>query len=519
MRLQTWFSISLVMIIFLSACGGGRTTETQTNISPPLETNSTTNTPSDTNATANTNAKIPWTRYVGAHYTQIPNSGLIRSWAGGGLRDPGGSNTNYRPVFTGGGYVDDGYTAFSTLALPELQSLLGQGQYSVVTVGGNTPSSASVFLDSMATPAGRETYRLAIQNRVDAIASLGIANWQSHINFQFGNEITNSNSTGFYGATCLWVTRNDLVPTTSCDMATQFTPTYVEYYLAPGIAALEEKSLSLFGRSNILQGMLGSIVNLSNREEFLSTLLNYRVVGTYAPAYAGRTVSDLVDSVSIHYTAVTPEWRTSLDNFSATYWPDGAPITRIRALWATEEGGAKSASEGYGMATAMRVLARYLSWWQANGLTPDTGHVFFWGSDIKGSQGSCPACTSLDEDMPLLYNFTADSSLMEITKKKSLFGVTGSFESYEFAVEGQDKRVLIGFDPVPNSNSTVTSLTLDLSTWAGRRVSLIGYHLNNRAPSELAITPVDVSASASTTVNFSTTLSDNDALLILVQAL
>jgi len=433
------------------------------------------------------------------------------------LRDPGGPNTNYRPALSGSGYVDDGYATFTTLALPELQSLLSQGQYAVVTIGGNTPGGATVFLDSMATTAGRDAYRLAIQNRVDAIAALGITEWQSRINFQFGNEITNNNSTGFYGATCLWVTRDDPQPTTNCDMATQFTPAYVEYYLAPGIAALEEKSLSLFGRSNALQGMLGSIVNLANSENFLSTLLNYRVVGTYASAYAGWKVSDLVDSVSIHYTAVTPDWKTSLDKFAATYLPGGVPTTRVRALWATEEGGARSAEQGYGMATAMRVLARYLSWWQANGFTPDTAHVFFWGSDIKGTQGSCPGCTSLDEDMPLLYNFVGDRSLTEISKNKSVFGVTGSFESYEFALDGQDKRVLIGFAPTAGT-ATVTSLTLDLSAWTGRNVIVSAYHLANQAPLALAIAPVGVVASASTTVRFSATMAEKDALLIMVQA-
>jgi hypothetical protein len=354
---------------------------------------------------------------------------------------------------------------------------------------------------------------------VDAIAALGSAGWQDRVQFQFGNEITNNDSNGYYGSTCLWATRQDPVPTPNCDLATQFTPVYVEYFLAPGIAALEERSQALFGRGDALQGMLGSLVNLANREEFLSTLLNYRVVGTYAPAYAGKQVSELVDSVSIHYTAVTPDWKTSLDTFAATWWPGGVPATRVRALWATEEGGARSAEQGYGMATAMRVLARYLSWWQANGLTPDKAHVFFWGSDIKGSQESCAGCTSLDEDMQLLHTFTGDRGLAEITGNKSLFGVTGSFESYEFAVEGQDKRVLIGFVPVVMSDAAVTSLTLDLSAWAGRRVSVTAYHLANQAPVALAIAPAEVIASASTAIGFSAPLADKDALLILVQAL
>ncbi len=98
-----------------------------------------------------------------------------------------------------------------------------------------------------------------------------------------------------------------------------------------------------------------------------------------------------------------------------------------------------------------------------------------------------------------------------------MIGVTGDFESYEFAVGGQDKRVLIGFVPT-KGNAAVTSLTLDLSAWAGRSVSVTAYRLTNQAPLALAMAPVDVVASASTTVSFSATVADNDALLILVQA-
>lgn len=461
-----------------------------------------------------------WSRFVGAHYTNTPNSGLTRTWADGGLRDPGGGASNYKPAVSGSGYVDNGFSVFTTLAMPEIQNLLNQDRYAVVTIGGLTPGGASVFLDSMATTAGRDTYRLAIHNRVDAIAALNVSGWQTKINFQFGNEITNSNSTGFYGTTCLWVTRNDPTPTANCDLATQFVPTYVEYYLAPGVAALEEKSQSLFARSNALQGMLGSVVNLANREPFLATLLNYQVQGTYAPAYAGQRVSDLVDAVSIHYTAVSPDWKTALDNFRATYMPGGVPATRVRTLWATEEGGANNTEQGYGMATALRVLARYLSWWQANGFTPDTAHVFFWGSDIKGPSGTtCSGCTSIDEDMPLLYNFTGDHALTEITTNRAVFGTTDSYEFYEFGVDGQDRQVLVGMVPTTGGSATLSSLSLNLSAWAGRSVSITVYKLANQGPQLLPLSSDTVVASSSATVNFSATLADHDALLVLVQAL
>jgi hypothetical protein len=201
-------------------------------------------------------------------------SGLTRTWAGGGLRDPGGNGAHYLPALSGSTYVDNGYATFTGIALPLINTLLGDGKHAVLTIGGITPASASVFLDSMATPAGRDAYKKSIGDRVDQIAALSNSNgWEKKIHFQFGNEITNVNSTGFYGAVCLWVTRNAPTPVANCDLATQFIPAYVEYYLAPGVAYLEEKSQTLFGRPDALNAMLGSIVNLSNRESFLDSLL------------------------------------------------------------------------------------------------------------------------------------------------------------------------------------------------------------------------------------------------------
>ena len=373
----------------------------------------------------------------------------------------------------------------------------------------------------MQTSAGRDAYKKSIGDRVDQIAALSNGNgWEKKIYFQFGNEISNANSTGFYGSVCLWITRNDLVPVANCDLVTQFIPTYVEYYLAPGVVYLEEKSQALFGRPDALHAVLGSIVNLSNRESFLDSLLNYKVVGTYASAYANRYVYDTVDTVSIHYTVTTPTWRTTFDNFRNKYLPGGVPTTRVRALWATEEGGVRAAEQGYGMAVALRGIARYSSWWQANNLGPDDVHVFYWGSDVNSpSGGTCTGCTSMDEDMPVFYNFVGDRALTELTQEQSSFGVTGSFESYEFAVGGQEKRVLIGFEPANDgSTTTLSSLTLNLAPWAGRTVLVSAFKFANQGPQTLAVTPTSVVAGPSVSVTVSTTLTGLDALLIFVEA-
>lgn len=490
----------------LVACGGGSGGNASSSNPPP---------PPTTTGT-------PWTRYVGAHYTQTPGSGLTRPWAGGGLRDPGSASTNYKPELVNGTYVDNGYAPFQSIAIPEIDTLLSQSKNAVVTVGGLTPGTAGVFLDGISTQAGYDAYRTAITNRIDSIAALSSAgDWQNKIYFQFGNEISNVSVNGFYGNVCLWITRNDTVPTATCDLTTQFVPTYVEYYLAPGLAILQEKSQAMFGQPEAIQAMLGSIVNLSNRASFLDTLLAYTVVGTYAPSLAGRNVSDLVDAVSIHYTVTTPTWRTTLDNFRNQYFPGGVPATRVRALWTTEEVGVNVAENGYGMATALRGIARYLSWWQANAMSPDQAHVFLWGSDInRPSGGTCTGCTSVDQDMPVFYNFTGDNPLTEITTGRSTLAVTGDFESYEFSVEGQNKLVIIGFIPSGStSTTTLTGATLNLSAWNGRTVSVTAYQFANQGPQLLTVTPASVLASSSVPISIaSLTPGAQDAVVFLVQA-
>ena len=88
------------------------------------------------------------------------------------MRDPGGGGANYKPTLSGSTYVDNGYAAFTTIALPLINTLLGDGKQAVLTVGCITSATAAVFLDSMGTAAGRDAYKKSISDRVDQIAAL-----------------------------------------------------------------------------------------------------------------------------------------------------------------------------------------------------------------------------------------------------------------------------------------------------------------------------------------------------------
>ena len=79
--------------------------------------------------------------------------------------------------------------------------------------------------------------------------------------------------------------------------------------------------------------------------------------------------------------------------------------------------------------------------------------------------------------------------------------------------------MLVGMVPTTGGSATLSSLSLNLSSWAGRSVSITVYKLANQGPQMLPLLSDTVVASSSATVNFSATLADHDALLVLVQAL
>lgn len=495
-------------VLQLVACGGGGGT---TSTSPPPVVEPPPPPPPPPPAAT----KPEWTRYFGAHYTLTPNNSTTRDWARGGLRDPGGNRVNYQIAADGmGGYTDTGLTEFMNTSLAVIDELLADGRYAVVTVGGVTTGNAAVFFDSMDTTTGREAYQQSLYNRIDAIRALAHASgWEQKIYFQFGNEIQNVN--GYYGAVCNWVTSN---ATSNCDLATQFVPAYVERYLAPGVESLEAKSQTLFGRPDAIRMVLGSIVNLASRESFLDTLLDYQVQGTYAPSMAGKRVYELVDTISIHYTIGGSTWRTGLDNFRNTYVPGGVPVGRVHRIWATEEVGANTAEQGYGMAAVLHGVARYLSWWQANNMGPDDGHMFVWGADIDSpTGGTCTGCTSVDNDMPVLTNFTGNRAMIAQTSNLSTVTGSANVEMHEFVVEGVDKRVVILFSSDLLAGN-ITAASLNLSGWSGKSVAITAYQFATQGAAPIVVTPsAGTVGTVPLNVNLSVTLGGRDAVLLLIE--
>lgn len=171
-----------------------------------------------------------------------------------------------------------------------------------------------------------------------------------------------------------------------------------------------------------------------------------------------------------------------------------------------------SASQGFGMATALVDLARYLTFWQANDISPEDGHMFFWGSDVA----TCAGCTSLDADMHFLHDFTGDTSLTRVEGAATAAG-SGALEVHDFAVGGADKRVIITFVPGQTAGA-LSGVTLDLGAWAGKTASVTAYRFAGQGAETLGVTPASASASASVTLQLQADLVPRAAVLLLVDA-
>jgi hypothetical protein len=432
-----------------------------------------------------------WNDYVGAHYSARP-------WARGGLRDPGGVATAYRP--RDGGVADDGLDGFLRSAVPELRGLLQRGEYAVLQAGGASPG----FFDAIKTQTGRAAFAAALGNRIDLIHAMPEARgWESRVVFQFGNEI--QNPMGFYGVVCLWATRGR---TDTCDPDTEFAPTYVDLYLAPGVEILRAKSQELFGRPDAIRIALGSVVNLVSRRSFVEALLNRRVGDTAAPMLTGQLVSSLVDTVTIHYTMGSPQAPAIVDDFF-TRWtsPD---VGTVRSLWMTEEMGVRAARDGYALNTALRAIAPSLRWWKSRGLSPANAHIFIWGADQR-CEVSTSGCLSLDQSMPVFADFVGANELVETSDASATSSQPLTIYSYR---AGPNRRVVLAWlsGGAGSGSATVTAINLDLSPWLGRQVAASLRRVGAEGLPELP-----TSADRSGFV-FSTTITDREALLLMLEA-
>ena len=402
------------------------------------------------NAVTPVAAPPAWTAYVGSLYNP-------RSWAQS-VRDVGGVGA------VGFDYADPvgSLATFNqTLTLNIAPQILQYDQ--VLSVGGlgsgRDQAAVSKFMNSVKSDAAN-TYRDALYQRAKAVALLNGGVDKAY--WQFGNEI---NSQKFSETLHGWA-GDGVVPIAS---DTTTIPWLVEYFLAPGAEGVRQASQELFADSSRIHIMLGSIAAASNlnSQAFLNALLDYRIVGTYSPTLAGKYVYEIVDTLSIHYAVGTAgsKWRDFLDGLHQNRIGKGS----VRGVVSTEEVGQAAANLDYGMSTAVQVLTRYMDWWLTNNISPNHGHVFFYGSNL-GAVG-----TSIDELMPTLHSFLGDVPLTRAVTAASVTGAT-NIEHYQLESVPERRKILSVFS-ADGLATTLNTLTLDASGW--NQVAVTGHHYNN----------------------------------------
>jgi hypothetical protein len=289
---------------------------------------------------------------------------------------------------------------------------------------GRNLEAMEAYLDQVVSDAGLQA-RAGFQRMAREIALIPGASRKFY--WQIGNEI---NTDTFSSNLHQWA--GDGLPGAMHDQTT--IPILVEYFIAPAVAGIHQACEEVHGDDTSIRIMLGSIAVAANgpAQDFLAAMLDYTVVGTYAPSEAGKQVRDLVDTLSIHYMMGATEWEEGLDAIRLGQFGRG----RVSRVISTEEVGIRAADEGSGVQSALRTLGRYQYWWNLHGLSPDVSRVFFYGTSA--------GAPSIDTELPLLLAFTGAEALLNPSSPAIVMG-SGSIECREFEVGTTGKRLLLIF--------------------------------------------------------------------------
>ena len=210
---------------------------------------------------------------------------------------------------------------------------------------------------------------------------------------------------------------------------------------------------------------LGSIAGAynPNNRKWLDDILSYKITGTYAPTLAGKKVSDIIEIITIHYLVSSDDdWENSLNGI----WDKWIGVGSVRGLWSTEELGKKAGSDGEGAEVAVRVFARYNSWWIKRGIDSEKGLVSFWGPEIYGPAGNT---TNGNYSLGLINNFWGNKNgkITDLSSSLKFGELSGSYEAYLFGnTLSPDKALMIIF-PRRDSSVTFSSASFGIPGWDG----------------------------------------------------
>lgn len=326
----------------------------------------------------------------------------------------------------------------------ELSVLLQQSDVMYQVNGGlrsgEDQITVNAFMQGMESDPN--AWKSSVQADAEATAKLNRA-----VFWQIGNEIS---SIAYSQTMRPWAINP---PLTASRNDTSYIPALVEYFLAPGaeaIIAAEKKT------GHEIPMVLGSVIvaGAPKTGPWLSTLLNTKIVGTYAPSLTGKYVYEVYDYIDHHYTLNTDAWGEGMSVMDS--WIGKGSI---RGAFDSEEIGNKAMDGGLGAERVLTAFARFMNFAAQEKLTPLQSRLNIW------SEGQEEAGNA----MQAVHDFMGVGSLTVVSP--ILADASVPVEVLGFGRGG--KRMVVISAPETLS-ATVTSMRMASGGWKWNGTSTTG---------------------------------------------
>ncbi len=466
---------TLMLLSLIAACGDGASGDNS----------STTDDPPGANDTAGSRQQFAMSleEYLGSLYRPFSWSGPIRDPERDGVEilDP----TQFQPL--------------DSSTVDSLEMLLAERDI-IMQIGGmgsaknpdpnRVNEQFATYMDSIIADGGK-LWRDAVYMRGQEVAAL---DGDHKVYWQIGNEI---NAGSYLRNINLYFERsnNDLLT---------IIPVYVEYFLAPTLQALHQVEADT---GHPVRIALGSIAGFSNDNSalFLDTLLNYQIIGDYAPALAGARVYEWINLLTIHYSMNASEpddpdrWRDVLVR-SYEQW---VGVKDIQGIWTTEEVGIRAAENGHGAGAALRVMVRYLDWISEFQYPGNTARWFYFGTTAG------PTNQQINDAMLQVEQILDDSALYYYDHQ---LNDSATLESYAYRI-GDSEGYLLTVSPIGNDNQSIetVAITLPPNTF---EAEIAAWRYGNDGTSGATASLISDSSGVQIHLSPAVELSESDTLLI-----
>ena len=387
----------------------------------------------------------PWYEYIGSHYDAEPWAGWVRDYThftatGSYMLDTNLTEGQLDTVIANS-LVNKLYTDMLTLPT-HYDATLQASQ-----LGRELPG-VNLYMSRIEADSGAMWRELC---KLQAIKLTELPDGKNRIFWQIGNEISSPTYSRL-----LNLRAGNSVPCNGngCDYDPFIIPVYAEYYFAPSVQGINEASMQLYGSNDSINIILGSLTNAGGNAAFnwLESLLNYTIEGTYAPGLTGKKVYELVDIVSIHYmmgNSNSSAWKTWIDKYRDTWFGVG----KIKGIWSTEEVGIRAAEKGQGPVRGAAATSRYLEWAITNNYSPYQCRTNYW-AHWEGPEG-----VTVNELNQEIFDFLGESRLSLVGAEKITYD-NQEVESHAFLSADSTKGIIFTLLMSPAQSGSVSEIEI-----------------------------------------------------------